>query len=537
PLSAPPPQVLQRLVLPFSRMSYCPPNPLFFPRLEAALDLRAGSSPLATVNILMSLFQLQRFPPRLLPRVFCPAFARSAAGWVPGVTRVTRPPGSPYGPIVRRYLSLLDAAVGLEQPDYRGPRLPAGLKVALFQQPMAADQANRKYSYKGLVAEALRQLVGEENYKQDEVLPPGYCTDFLLWLDGSGRVLPIRSGSGSGPGPGSGSGSGSGSGLPVSIVPLSGVAVATGPDQDAVAMVTSELQKFSPFDGPPEPHPNGGPPEPHPNGGPPEPGPNWGPLSDPHPNGGPLTLLPKGGPQTHILMGDPWTLVPMGGPRTHNPMGDPWTPVPMGGGALDPYPDGGPLDPGPYGGPLDPHPDGGPPDPHPNGGPLDPHPNGGPLDPHPNGGPPDPHPNGGPLDPCLTKDPSVESQDSSTLSSPPSEAPPGATGPSEGPPGVQAPGGVLEGGGATGAPGGQDSGQPTPPEPEPDQIQRVVLSVNDRWHYCHNSEVLVGSRAMRDRHLRLLGYRILQLPYQELEKLHGVEQVKLYLRRKLEPPR
>lgn len=40
---------------------------------------------------------------------------------------------------------------------------------------------------------------------------------------------------------------------------------------------------------------------------------------------------------------------------------------------------------------------------------------------------------------------------------------------------------------------------------------RVIMSVNDKWHYCHNSEVLVGSRAMRDRHLRLLGYIILQV--------------------------
>lgn len=31
-------------------------------------------------------------------------------------------------------------------------------------------------SYKGLVAEALRQLLGEQSYKQDEVLPPGYYT-------------------------------------------------------------------------------------------------------------------------------------------------------------------------------------------------------------------------------------------------------------------------------------------------------------------------------------------------------------------------
>lgn len=92
------------------------------------------------------------------------------------------------------------------------------------------------------------------------------------------------------------------------------------------------------------------------------------------------------------------------------------------------------------------------------------------------------------------------------------------------------------------------------------------MSVNDKWHYCHNSEVLVGSRAMRDRHLRLLGYIILQvwpligtgglhtahldhilhvghmmlssvvpsqLPYHELEKLNGIEEVKQYLHKKL----
>lgn len=42
------------------------------------------------------------------------------------------------------------------------------------------------------------------------------------------------------------------------------------------------------------------------------------------------------------------------------------------------------------------------------------------------------------------------------------------------------------------------------------------MSVNDKWHYCHNCEVLVGSRAMRDRHLRLLGYIILQVSYSRL---------------------
>lgn len=106
-------------------------------------------------------------------------------------------------------------------------------------------------SYKGLVAEALRQLVGEQNYKQDEVLPPGYytgtaheyCThsstqlclflteglfwspDFVLWMDGCGRILPIRTGT---------------------ALALS-VAGPAKPAEGAVAVVTSEFQKFSPF--------------------------------------------------------------------------------------------------------------------------------------------------------------------------------------------------------------------------------------------------------------------------------------------------
>uniref|UniRef100_A0A3B5KY16 Fas-activated serine/threonine kinase n=1 Tax=Xiphophorus couchianus TaxID=32473 RepID=A0A3B5KY16_9TELE len=249
-------KVIQKLVFPFSRMSYRPSaEQQFFSRLEEAVELKALSSPLATVNILMSLFQLGHFPGTVLHRVFSSAFINS-----------------PYALIVRRYLSLLDAAVELEYRDYIGPRLQDAHKVLMFDHALTADEVNRKYSYKGLVAEALRQLLGEHSYKQDEVLPPGYYTDFVLWLDGSGRVLPIRSG------------------------------------------------------------------------------------------------------------------------------------------------------------------------------------------------------------PCQNR--------------------------------------------------------ATAPEPDP-FLCRVILSVNDKWHYCHNSEVLVGSRAMRDRHLRLLGYIILQLPYHELEKLNGIEEVKQYLHQKL----
>uniref|UniRef100_A0A8C7EEV8 Fas activated serine/threonine kinase n=1 Tax=Nothoprocta perdicaria TaxID=30464 RepID=A0A8C7EEV8_NOTPE len=157
-------KVIQKLVFPFSRMNYRPSNHSeLFPKLEAILEQKAASSPLATVNILMSMFQLSHFPQSVLHQVFSPAF-------------ITNVMSTPYALIVRRYLSLLDAAVELEFRDYSGPRLDPRYRVLMFEHALTADEANRKYSYKGLVAEALRQLVGEECYRQDEVLPPGYCT-------------------------------------------------------------------------------------------------------------------------------------------------------------------------------------------------------------------------------------------------------------------------------------------------------------------------------------------------------------------------
>ena len=51
----------------------------------------------------------------------------------------------------------------------------------------------------------------------------------------------------------------------------------------------------------------------------------------------------------------------------------------------------------------------------------------------------------------------------------------------------------------------------------------MVLSVNDKWHYCQNSDILVGSRAMRDRHLRLLGYCLVQVSAVCSRPLRGAE--------------
>ncbi|KAG7455369.1 hypothetical protein MATL_G00255940 [Megalops atlanticus] len=448
-------KVIQKLVFPFSRMNYRPSNEAqFFSKLEAVLELKALSSPLATVNILMSLFQLGHFPGLVLHRVFSASF----------ISNVTN---SPYALIVRRYLSLLDAAVELEYRDYTGPRLQDTHKVLMFDHALTADEVNRKYSYKGLVAEALRQLVGEHGYKQDEVLAPGYYTDFLLWIDSSGSVLPIKTGGGAALGVGS----------PPCV---SSMAPKAPDSQASMAALTSDFQKFSPFVQLEE-------------GADAMPGEELGASES--------TFLPH-----HIR------------PQA------PATPAAQRGGPNG----GGPLDYSPYYPASDYY-------------------------------------------TSLAKEQSLESQDSSTLSSPsdclaqggaPSsgggagpdslfqfsigkilEDEGGAPGPAQGPDcelpafyeGVAYPeagkGGVGPASPLQLHPAGHPESERGPAEHH--QVKRVIMSVNDKWHYCHNSDVLVGSRAMRDRHLQLLGYIILQLPYLELEKLNGIDEVKQYLHKKL----
>uniref|UniRef100_A0A671R967 Uncharacterized LOC107657442 n=1 Tax=Sinocyclocheilus anshuiensis TaxID=1608454 RepID=A0A671R967_9TELE len=444
-------KVIQKLVFPFSRMSYRPANEAqFFSKLEMALELKALSSPLATVNILMSLFQLGHFPGLVLHRVFSPSF----------ISNVTN---SPYALIVRRYLSLLDAAVELEYRDYTGPRLLDTHKVLMFDHALTADEVNRKYSYKGLVAEALRQLVGEHGYKQDEVLAPGYCTDFLLWVDSTGRVLPIRTGT-----PAASLAAGSTACVVLNLKSPEG--------PGSVAALTTDFQKFSPF----------------------------APSLEEGAN-------KRAGEQESAFLSAhmrPPAAAAVGSQRV-GPNGTV------------------PLNYNPYYSTSDYY-------------------------------------------STLAKEHSLESQDSSTLSSPSDCLT--QTGPSV--PGTVAPqdslfqfsiGKILEdeGGAATGANPGPDCEMATfyegvsypeggesdvvaasplqlhnPDNPEADrttgeQVKRVIMSVNDKWHYCHYSDVLVGSRAMRDRHLQLLGYIILQLPYLELEKLNGIEEVKQYLHKKL----
>ncbi|XP_067887142.1 fas-activated serine/threonine kinase [Heterodontus francisci] len=460
-------KVIQKLVFPFSRMNYKPSNEAkFFEKLESVLEIKAMNSPLATVNIFMSMFQLGHFPGAILDRVFSAAFINNVMN-------------SPYGLIVRRYLSLLDAAVELEHRDYKGPRLEDRYKVMMFDRVLTADEVNRKYSYKGLVAEALRQLIGDQCYKQDEVLPPGYYTDFLLWINGSGTVLHIN-------GTIHSAGTPLCPSVPNSKPTENPASLHAQPD---IPSLTSDFQKFSPF------------------------------VND---EGTPKEK--RDGDLTAEV--DFLTRI-----RPPGSSGRSSTASILTGSTVE-Y--------NAYYAPSNYY-------------------------------------------SSLTKEQSLESQESSTLSSPSDclNQVPNTTGcsPVMGSSSLfQFPiGKILDEETETtpqnqehnlfrveqsapnfyasphypesqGTVGQADMVNPASPPlqlsspssliekercPDTEQVNRIVMSVNDKWHYCHNSDVLVGSRAMRDRHLRLLGYTILQLPYHELEKLNGIEEVKHYLRKRL----
>ncbi|EHA98342.1 Fas-activated serine/threonine kinase [Heterocephalus glaber] len=138
-------KVVQKLVLPFGQLNYLPLEQQFMPCLERILAQEAGVAPLATVNILMSLCQLQSLPFRALHFFFSPGFLWS---W--------------------------------SSQDVRAPAFPGDNRCP-SSHSLITDRACCKYSHKDIVAEGLRQLLGEEKYHQNLTVPPGYCTG-ELWL-------------------------------------------------------------------------------------------------------------------------------------------------------------------------------------------------------------------------------------------------------------------------------------------------------------------------------------------------------------------
>lgn len=65
--------------------------------------------------------------------------------------------------------------------------------------------------------------------------------------------------------------------------------------------------------------------------------------------------------------------------------------------------------------------------------------------------------------------------------------------------------------------------------------KRVALCIDDPNRFSLNTKHLLGKEAMKQRHLRLLGFHVVQIPYYEIELLKSRVELVEYLQRKLFP--
>ncbi|NXE20269.1 FAKD3 protein, partial [Ardeotis kori] len=65
--------------------------------------------------------------------------------------------------------------------------------------------------------------------------------------------------------------------------------------------------------------------------------------------------------------------------------------------------------------------------------------------------------------------------------------------------------------------------------------RRIALCVDGRNRFCVNSRNLLGEEAIKQRHLQLLGYEVVQIPFFEIESLQNCRKMAEYLHKKVFP--
>ncbi|XP_039982378.1 FAST kinase domain-containing protein 3, mitochondrial [Xiphias gladius] len=68
-----------------------------------------------------------------------------------------------------------------------------------------------------------------------------------------------------------------------------------------------------------------------------------------------------------------------------------------------------------------------------------------------------------------------------------------------------------------------------------DVYKRIALCIDGQKRFTTNVRQLLGKEAIKQRHLRLLGYEVVQIPYYEFEKLQNMTSVVEYLHQKIFP--
>ncbi|XP_056376693.1 FAST kinase domain-containing protein 3, mitochondrial [Hyla sarda] len=65
--------------------------------------------------------------------------------------------------------------------------------------------------------------------------------------------------------------------------------------------------------------------------------------------------------------------------------------------------------------------------------------------------------------------------------------------------------------------------------------KRIALCIDDEKRFCSNSNNLLGKECIKQRHLKLLGYHVVQIPFYEIHNLHIDEEIVEYLHKKIFP--
>ncbi|XP_073763490.1 FAST kinase domain-containing protein 3, mitochondrial isoform X2 [Danio rerio] len=68
-----------------------------------------------------------------------------------------------------------------------------------------------------------------------------------------------------------------------------------------------------------------------------------------------------------------------------------------------------------------------------------------------------------------------------------------------------------------------------------DVHKRIAVCIDGSQRFAANAKKLLGKEAMKQRHLRILGYEVVQIPYYEFEKLKKKKEVVEYLHKKIFP--
>ncbi|XP_042255259.1 FAST kinase domain-containing protein 3, mitochondrial [Thunnus maccoyii] len=80
-----------------------------------------------------------------------------------------------------------------------------------------------------------------------------------------------------------------------------------------------------------------------------------------------------------------------------------------------------------------------------------------------------------------------------------------------------------------------EEGYVLPASHDDDVFKRIALCIDGPKRFSTNKRQLLGKEAIKQRHLRLLGYEVVQIPFYEMEKLRNKTSVVEYLHQKIFP--